>query len=84
MLPVTLTLTAMENTENNPAPHPPTDKNPYPYPLQKKNRKGWLYALITLVAVAVVVTVVCLVVGIYDHHQEVLDREAAESIMTVP
>ena len=53
------------NKENRPAPHPPTDHNPYPYPLQQKNRKGWMKALFTLIAVAVVVTLVCLVVSFF-------------------
>lgn len=55
---------------DTPQPHPPTDHNPYPYPIQKSNRKGWIRALWALIIVAVVVTLFCLVVGIYEHHQQ--------------
>ena len=69
---------AMErNDKNSPAPHAPNDRNPYSYPLQQPNRKGWLKALLALIAVAVVVTLVCLVVGIYNHHEESLPSAPA-------
>lgn len=69
----------------SPAPHPPTDSNPYPYPIQQPNRKGWIRALIALIIVAAVVTIVCLVVGIYDHHQESLQSDAVpETIVVEP
>ena len=75
----------MEKNKETPSPHPPTDHNPYPYPLQKKNRKGWLYALLSLIAVAVVVTLVCLVVGIFDHHEESLTPPVStETVLVNP
>lgn len=78
-----LKLTAMEKTKKDmPAPHPPTDHNPYPYPIQKPNKKGWLYAALAMVAVAVVVTLVCLVVGIYDNHEESLQTPAQTATPT--
>ena len=73
-----------KNKEEMPSPHPPTDHNPYPYPIQKENRKGWLYALLSLIAVAIVVTLVCLVVGIYDHHEEGLTTPETVIVTEVP
>ena len=71
--------------QKNPAPHPPTDHNPYPYPLQQPNRKGWLKALIALIVVAVLVTLFCLVVGIFEHHEESLPQNSQiESVEVVP
>lgn len=66
----------MKNTDKTPTPHPPTDHNPYPYPLQQPNRKGWLKALWTLIIIAVVVTLFCVVVGIYEHHEDSLEPSA--------
>lgn len=77
----------MRQETSNPVPHPPTDHNPYPYPIQKKNRRGWLYALLSLIAVAAVVTLVCLVVGIYDHHEEGLPENQPQQetvVMELP
>lgn len=69
----------MENEKRQPeAPHPPTDHNPYPYPIQKKNGKGWLKALWALIIVAVVVTLFCLIIGIYDHHEN--DIQEGQSV----
>ena len=67
------------------APHPPTDHNPYPYPLQQPNRKGWLKALLALIIVAVVVTIVCLVVGIYNHHEKSIEENTpVENVIVNP
>lgn len=64
------------NQENKtPSPHPPTDHNPYPYPLQQPNRRGWIKALIALVVVAVVVTLFCVVIGVFDHNEKSLEKE---------
>ena len=50
-------------------PHAPNDHNPYPYPIQEgSSRKGWVKALWALILVAVLVTLFCLVVGVYQHH----------------
>ena len=66
-------------------PHPPTDHNPYPYPLQQPNKRGWLKALVWLIAVAVVVTIVCLVVGIYNHHEESMgEGTTMENVEVIP
>ena len=68
-----------------PTPHPPTDHNPYPYPLAQPNKKGWLRALLSLILVAVVVTIVCLVVGIYNHHEKSIgDETAVEQVEVIP
>ena len=64
------------STGQNPEPHPPTNHNPYPYPIQEKNRKGWIKALWALIIVAVVVTLFCVVVGVYEHHEEGLQENA--------
>lgn len=63
-------------TDHNQEPHPPTDHNPYPYPIQEKNGKGWVKALWALIIVAVVVTLFCVVVGVYEHHEEGLQENA--------
>ena len=65
-----------DNKDKAKAPHPPTDHNPYPYPIQKSNRKGWIRALIALVIVAVVITLFCVVVGIFEHHEESLNNDS--------
>lgn len=72
--------------KQNPQPHPPTDHNPYPYPLQQPNRKGWIKALIALIIVAVVVTLFCVVVGIFEHHEESLDTQqpVTETVVVNP
>ena len=68
-----------------PTPHPPTDHNPYPYPLAQPNKKGWFRALIWLILVAVVVTIVCLVVGIYNHHEKSIGNDPAiEQVEVIP
>lgn len=70
---------------SNPAPHPPTDHNPYPYPLQQPNKRGWLRALIALIVVAVCVTIFCLVIGIYDHHEKSLQEQPQiENVVELP
>lgn len=76
----------MEKENNNvEAPHPPNDHNPYPYPIQGKNRKGWIRALWALIIVAVVVTLVCVVVGVYDHHEKGLPEETpVETVIVNP
>ena len=67
-----------------PASHPPTDHNPYPYPIAQPNRKGWIRALISLILVAVVVTIVCLVVGIYNHHEKSVEEVTAVENVILP
>lgn len=53
------------------------ENNKEPYPIQNKNGKGWLRALLWLIAVAVIVTLVYVVVGIYHHHQDSLEQQEA-------
>lgn len=61
------------------------EKNPYPYPLQKPNKKGWIRALIALIAVAFVVTIICLVVGVYNHHERDIDKDTpVENVVEIP
>lgn len=76
----------MENDKKQvETPHPPTDHNPYPYPIQKPNRKGWLRALWALIIVAVVVTLFCVVVGVYDHHETTIHEETpVETVQPTP
>ena len=78
-----------ENTrksgEQNPAPHGPTDHNPYPYPIQQPNKRGWLKALFALIIVAVLVTLFCVVVGVFEHHESTLDKNApVETVLVEP
>ena len=81
---INLKLDTMKEEKNKvETPHGPTDHNPYHYPIQGKNRKGWLRALWALIIVAVVVTLFCVVVGVYEHHEESLQQDVpVEAVST--